>query len=41
MAFLQAFIFTFLTVLFIAQAISHEGEHEHAEHGGEHEAKAA
>jgi len=31
-AFLQAFIFTFLTVVFIGLAISHEGEHEHAEH---------
>ena len=35
-AFLQAFIFTFLTTLFIAQAVvihhEHEDEHEHVEH---------
>jgi len=30
-AFIQAFIFTFLTVVFIGQAISHEGEHAEAE----------
>lgn len=29
--FLQAFIFTFLTVLFIAMVAHHHGEHEHAE----------
>ncbi len=34
-AFLQAFIFTFLTTLFIGQAVvfHHEHEHEHEEHG--------
>jgi len=36
-AFLQAFIFTFLTTLFIGQAVvihhEHEGEHEHVEQG--------
>lgn len=31
-AFLQAFIFTFLTTLFIAQAVNVHPEHEHEEH---------
>ncbi len=30
--FLQAFIFTFLTVLFISTAVSHHGDHDHDEH---------
>jgi F-type H+-transporting ATPase subunit a len=35
-AFLQAFVFTFLTTVFISQ-LSHHGEHEHHEaHGHEH-----
>ena len=39
MAFLQAFIFTFLTTLFIGQSVVfHHGDHEH-EHG--HEGAAA
>jgi F-type H+-transporting ATPase subunit a len=34
-AFIQAFIFTFLTCLFLAQLVVHEhDEHEHAESGG-------
>ncbi len=32
-AFLQAFIFTFLLIVFLGQALHHEGEHEHEEHG--------
>ena len=37
-AFLQAYIFTFLTSLFIGMALHHCEEHgEHAEHGHEHE----
>lgn len=34
-AFIQAFIFTFLTTLFLGQLVVHEHE-EHAEHGEEH-----
>lgn len=38
-AFLQAYIFTFLTVIFISLGAAHHGdhEHEHDEHGHEHE----
>ncbi len=35
-AFLQAYIFTFLTALFIGQLVVHEHEH-HAEEGGHHD----
>lgn len=38
-AFLQAFIFTFLVIVFISQAITHEEHHE--EHPGESEAHEA
>jgi len=34
--FLQAFIFTFLTVLFISTAVSHHGDHDH-EHDPDHD----
>ncbi|MHC4295340.1 MAG: F0F1 ATP synthase subunit A, partial [Planctomycetota bacterium] len=37
-AFLQAFIFTFLTTLFIGQAVNieHHGDEEHGEHAHAH-----
>ena len=35
-AFLQAYIFTFLTTLFIGQMVVHEHEH-HSEEGGHHD----
>ena len=39
-AFLQAFIFTFLTTLFIGQSVvfHHEGHHDDHKHGHGHEA---
>ena len=46
-AFVQAYIFTFLTCLFLGQLVVHEGEHEHAapsgapEQHGEHAPAAA
>ncbi len=35
-AFLQAYIFTFLTCVFIGQLVSHHGEDHHAEHDADH-----
>lgn len=40
-AFLQSYIFTFLTVLFIASFVAHHEEHEEHEAHGEHETEAA
>ena len=34
-AFLQAYLFTFLTTLFISQMVAHHGDHGHEEHGHE------
>jgi hypothetical protein len=33
-AFLQAYLFTFLTALFISQMVVHEGHDDHHEHEG-------
>jgi F-type H+-transporting ATPase subunit a len=38
-AFLQAYIFTFLTALFIGQLVVHEHEEHHADEGGHHDEK--
>lgn len=40
-AFLQAFIFTFLTTMFIGQAVNIHSGHEHDDSHGEHEAARA